>query len=287
MGRTGYLYIGMGDGGSGGDPQNHAQNLDSLLGKMLRIDVDGNQPYAIPATNPFVNRSGADEAWAFGLRNPWRFSFDRLTGRLFAADVGQNTREEVDIIERAGNYGWRRFEASLCYNPSSGCQNPAPEFPFQFPIAEYGRTEGVSVTGGYVYRGRMFPELIGTYLFSDYDSGRIWGLTETNRGTWTRTELLRSGLNVTSFGEDEAGEVYVVHHSGSIHRIRVVNPQPASTRSTLIPSSTRSDRFTSSLILINGGSSSEQVTLTQRGVDGLVRASMNLNLSSGGVFPNR
>ena len=145
-------------------------------------------------------------------------------------------------------------------------------------------TEGVSVTGGYVYRGRMFPELIGTYLFSDYGSGRIWGLTETNRGTWTRTELLRSGLSVSSFGEDEAGEVYVVHHLGSIHRIRVVNPQPASSRSTLIPSSTRSDRFTSSLILVNGGSASEQVTLTQRGVDGVVRASMNLNLGSGGVF---
>lgn len=284
FGPDGYLYIGMGDGGSGGDPQNNGQNLDALLGKLLRIDVDGAQPYAIPPTNPFVNRSGADEAWAFGLRNPWRFSFDRLTGRLFAADVGQVTREEVDIIERAGNYGWRRYEASLCYNPTSGCGNPAPEFPFQFPIAEYGRTEGSSVTGGYVYRGRMFPELIGTYFFSDYGSGRIWGLTETSLGTWTRTELLRSGLNVSSFGEDEAGEVYVVHHSGSIHRIRVVNPQSASARSTLIPSSTRSDRFTSSLILINGGSTAEQITLTQRGVDGAVRGSMNLNLSSGGVF---
>jgi len=284
FGPDGYLYIGMGDGGSGGDPQNNAQNLDSLLGKMLRIDVDGAQPYAIPPTNPFVNRSGADEAWAFGLRNPWRFSFDRLTGRLFAADVGQTTREEVDIIERAGNYGWRRYEASLCYNPTSGCENPAPEFPFQFPIAEYGRAEGVSVTGGYMYRGQLFPELIGTYLFSDYGSGRIWGLTETSLGTWTRTELFRSGLSVSSFGEDEAGEVYVVNHSGSIHRIRVINPQPASSRLTLIPSSTRSDRFTSSLILINGGSAVEQVTLTQRGVDGAVRASMNLNLSSGGVF---
>jgi len=284
FGPDGYLYIGMGDGGSGGDPQNNAQNLDALLGKMLRIDVDGAQPYAIPPTNPFVNRSGADEVWAFGLRNPWRFSFDRLTGRLFAADVGQNTREEVDIIERAGNYGWRRYEASLCYDPSSGCASPVPEFPFQFPIAEYGRDEGTSVTGGYVYRGRMFPELIGTYLFSDYGSGRIWGLTETNRGTWTRTELLLSGLSVSSFGEDEAGEVYVVHHLGSIYRIRVVNPQPASSRSTLIPSSTRSDRFTSSLMVVNGGSASEQVTLTQRGVDGAVGATMNLNLSPAGVF---
>ena len=284
FGPDGYLYIGMGDGGSGGDPQNNAQNLEALLGKMLRIDVDGAQPYAIPPTNPFVNRSGADEAWAFGLRNPWRFSFDRLTGRLFAADVGQNTREEVDIIEKAGNYGWRRYEASLCYDPSSGCASPVPEFPFQFPIAEYGRDEGASVTGGYVYRGRMFPELIGTYLFSDYGSGRIWGLTETNRGTWARTELLRSGLSVSSFGEDEAGEVYVVNHLGSIHRIRVANPQPASSRSILIPSSTRSDRFTSSLVLVNGGSASEQVTLTQRGVDGAVRATMNVNLGSGGAF---
>jgi glucose/arabinose dehydrogenase len=284
FGPDGFFYVGMGDGGSGGDPQNHAQNLDSLLGKMLRIDVDGAQPYAVPPTNPFLNRNGADEIWAFGLRNPWRFSFDRLTGRLFAADVGQSAREEVDVIERAGNYGWRRYEGSLCFNPSSGCENPAPEFPFRLPIAEYGRSEGVSVTGGYVYRGRLFPELIGTYLFSDYGSGRIWGLTETSRGAWTRTELLRSGLSVSSFGEDEAGEVYVVHHSGSIHRIRVVNPQPASSRSILIPSSVRSDRFTSSLILINGGSAPEQVTLTQRAVDGAVRASTNLNLSAGGVF---
>lgn len=284
FGPDGFLYIGMGDGGSGGDPQNHAQNLESLLGKMLRIDVDGVQPYVVPPTNPFVGRSGADEVWAFGLRNPWRFSFDRLTGRLFAADVGQSAREEVDIIERAGNYGWRRFEASLCYNPSSGCASPAPEFPFQFPIAEYGRAEGVSVTGGYLYRGRMFPELIGTYLFSDYGSGRIWGLTETNRGTWTRTELLRSGLSVSAFGEDEAGEVYVVSHSGSIHRVRVVNPQPASSRSLLIPSSARSDRFTSSLILINGGTATEQITLTQRRVDGAVGAAMNLTLTSGEIF---
>jgi glucose/arabinose dehydrogenase len=284
FGPDGYLYIGMGDGGSAGDPQNNAQNLDAMLGKMLRIDVDGAQPYAIPPTNPFVNRGGADEVWAFGLRNPWRFSFDRLTGRLFAADVGQNTREEVDLIEKAGNYGWSRYEASLCFNPPSGCASPPPEFPFQFPIAEYGRTEGVSVTGGYVYRGRMFPELLGTYLFSDYGSGRIWGLAETNRGTWTRTELLRSGLSVSSFGEDEAGEVYVVNHLGSIHRIRVVNPQPASARSMLIPSSARSDRFTSSLILVNGGPTSEQVTVTQRGVDGAVGASMNLNLGPAGFF---
>lgn len=284
FGPDGYLYIGMGDGGSGGDPQNNAQNLDALLGKMLRIDVDGSVPYGIPPSNPFVNRSGADEAWAFGLRNPWRLSFDRLTGRLFAADVGQTTREEVDIIQRAGNYGWRRFEASLCHTPSSGCESPAPEFPFQFPIAEYGRGEGVSVTGGYVYRGRLFPELNGTYFFGDYGSGRIWGLMETSRGTWTRTELLRSGMSISSFGEDEAGEIYVVNHTGSIHRLRVANPQPASSRSMLIPSSTRSDRFTSSLILINGGSIAEQVTLTHHSVDGAVRGTMNLNLASGGTF---
>lgn len=146
----------MGDGGSAGDPRNNAQNLNSLLGKILRIDVDGASPYAIPSTNPFVGRSGSDEIWALGLRNPWRFSFDRRTGRVFAGDVGQNTREEIDIIEKAGNYGWRRYEGSLCYNPPSGCGNPPPEFPFQPPIAEYGRDEGISVTGGYVYRGRLF-----------------------------------------------------------------------------------------------------------------------------------
>ncbi len=284
FGPDGYLYVGMGDGGSGGDPMNNAQNLDSLLGKMLRIDVDGAQPYAIPPTNPFVNRSGADEVWAFGLRNPWRFSFDRLSGRLFAADVGQSTREEVDIVERAGNYGWRRFEGTLCYNPSTGCGTPAGEFPFQPPISDYPRGDGVSVTGGYVYRGRMYPELQGTYLFGDYGSGRIWGLTETGQGNWIRTQLLPSGLPISSFGEDEAGEVYVVNHSGSIFRMRVTNPQPASSRSLLIPSSAKLDRFTSSLIVINGDSAADQVTITHRGVDGAARGTLNVNLSPGAEF---
>lgn len=284
FGPDGYLYVGMGDGGSGGDPQNHAQNLDSLLGKMLRIDVDGAQPYASPPTNPFVNRSGGDEVWAFGLRNPWRFSFDRLTGRLVAADVGQNAREEVDIVERAGNYGWRRFEGTLCYNPSTGCGTPVGEFPFQPPISDYGRGEGASVTGGYVYRGRMYPDLQGTYIFGDYVSGRIWGLTETGRGTWNRTELLRSGMPISSFGEDETGEVYVVNHSGSIHRVRVTNPQSASSRSLLIPSSAKLDRFTSSLVVINGDSVADQVTITHRAVDGTARGTLNMNLSSGAEF---
>jgi glucose/arabinose dehydrogenase len=204
----------MGDGGSGGDPHNNGQRLNTLLGKMLRIDVDGGTPYRVPPDNPFVGRPGArGEIWAYGLRNPWRFSFDRR--RLFLADVGQNAWEEIDLIERGGNYGWRIMEGAHCF----GSQNSCDRSGLILPIAEYGREGGCSVTGGYVYRGSRIRELVGRYLFADYCSGRLWILTEGASGRWTTSTLLDSGLRVSSFGEDQDGELYVVDHGGAIYRI--------------------------------------------------------------------
>jgi glucose/arabinose dehydrogenase len=210
------LYIGFGDGGSGGDPMNNGQRLDTLLGKLLRIDVDGGTPYRAPSDNPFVGRAGArGEIWAYGLRNPWRFAFDRTTGRLFVGDVGQNRLEEVDIVERGKNYGWRIMEGTSCYNPASGCNREGLEL----PIAEYDHAAGCSITGGQVYRGSRIPGLVGRYLFGDYCSGRIWALTETGGARWTMTQVISTDLRISSFGEDAAGEVYVVDHSGAVYLI--------------------------------------------------------------------
>jgi glucose/arabinose dehydrogenase len=214
FGPEGMLYIGFGDGGSGGDPMNNGQRLDTLLGKLLRIDVDGGTPYRVPPENPFAGRAGArGEIWAYGLRNPWRFSFDRTTGRLFVGDVGQNRLEEVDIVERGKNYGWRIMEGTSCYDPASGCNREG----LVLPIAEYEHSAGCSVTGGYVYRGNRISGIAGRYLFGDYCSGRIWALTETGNNRWTMTQLLSTELRISSFGEDAAGEVYVVDHSGSVY----------------------------------------------------------------------
>jgi len=178
FGPDGFLYIATGDGGSGGDPNNLAQDLGSLLGKMLRIDVDSGSPYAIPASNPYVGVAGArDEIWSYGLRNPWRFSFDRLTGDVFIGDVGQSAVEEISFQAAAStgneNYGWRLMEGSQCFNPSSNC-NPGG---LVLPILEYDHTLGCSVTGGYRYRGPS-ASLFGTYFYADYCTGRIWGATE-------------------------------------------------------------------------------------------------------------
>jgi glucose/arabinose dehydrogenase len=218
FGSDGMLYFGLGDGGSGGDPQGNGQNTNVLLGKMLRIDVDhtstGKQ-YAIPPDNPFVNGGGLPEIWAYGLRNPWRFSFDTPTGRLFLADVGQDAFEEIDIVTKGANYGWNVMEGTHCYSPVTGC-NPAG---LTLPIVDYAHSEGETVIGGYVYHGSLISELQNAYLFGDFSNGKIWKLVESG-STWTRTLLLTSGQPISSFGRDEAGELYAVDYSGSVLQVR-------------------------------------------------------------------
>jgi glucose/arabinose dehydrogenase len=220
FGPDGFLYIGLGDGGSEGDPLGNGQNLQTLLGKMLRINVDATGPgtqYAIPPDNPFASGGGLPEIWAYGLRNPWRFSFERAAaGRLFAGDVGGDQREEVDIIQRGENYGWNVMEGSLCFNPPSGCNASG----LILPIAEYDHTEGNAIIGGYVYSGTAIPSLQQAYIFGDLGSGKIWTLRENPPGTWTRTLLLTANTQLSSFGQDQAGEVYVVTLSGTIMRLQ-------------------------------------------------------------------
>jgi glucose/arabinose dehydrogenase len=213
-----YLYIGTGDGGSGGDPMGNGQSLSTLLGKLVRIDVDSRTrdlPYGIPSDNPFVNRDGRDEIWAYGLRNPWRFSFDGDT--LWIGDVGQSAMEEIDRAPagRAGvNYGWNLVEGTSCYEI-----DPCNEEGLWPPVATYGHSQGCSVTGGHVYRGRMHPELTGGYFFSDYCSGLIWAMPSRGRGG--AVVVADTGRFVSSFGEDEAGEIYLTDlNSGDILRLR-------------------------------------------------------------------
>ncbi len=222
FGPDGYLYIGLGDGGSSGDPENNGQDPGTLLGAILRIDVDatGDDPYGVPEDNPFVDDENArPEIWAYGLRNPWRFSFDRETGDLFIGDVGQNAYEEIDFqpASSAGgeNYGWNPTEGAHCY--LSGCELE----PYTLPILEYSHAsgEGRSITGGYRYRGEAAPSLEGVYLFGDFVSGNLWGATQGEDGAWSSEKLLETGRNLVAFGEDEAGEVYVADFSGTLYRI--------------------------------------------------------------------
>lgn len=224
FGPDGFLYIGLGDGGAGGDPHGHGQNRRTLLGAMLRIDVDrrdGEKPYAVPPDNPFArnDKGFRPEIWAWGLRNPWRFSFDRETGDLWAADVGQNRIEEVDLIERGKNYGWNVYEGSA---PFGGGGRPDPSR-YEPPVVEYlQRDGGRSVTGGYVYRGCAIPALRGVYLYGDYVSGKLWGLRYDRRARRVLENrlLLETGLRISSFGEDADGGVYVVTFDGKqIYRI--------------------------------------------------------------------
>jgi glucose/arabinose dehydrogenase len=231
FGPDGFLYIALGDGGSGGDPNNNGQSLDTLLGKLLRIDVSS-LPYTIPASNPFANTPGArGEIWAYGVRNPWRVAFDRETGDLWIADVGQNLWEEVNLqtsgFAGGANYGWRLMEATHCYNPSSNC-NPGS---LTLPVLEYSHSLGCSITGGFRYRGSSLPSHSGTYFFADYCSGRIWGATVAS-GVWHATQLLASGHVVSTFGQDGAGELYIAHYgdasSGALYKI-----VPAAARLTL------------------------------------------------------
>jgi glucose/arabinose dehydrogenase len=219
FGADGYLYIATGDGGSGGDPNNLAQSLGTLLGKILRIDVDGGAPYAIPPDNPFVGQAGArGEIWAYGLRNPWRFTFDRATRDLWIADVGQGSWEEVNLTpasSRGGeNYGWRRMEGAHCFNPSTNCNDGS----LVLPLFEYSHSFGCSVTGGYRYRGSRYPRLAGTYFYGDFCSGTIWAARESG-GTWSSEVFLETARPISSFGEDLTGEVYVVTIDGGVWRI--------------------------------------------------------------------
>jgi len=222
FGPDGYLYIGLGDGGSGGDPQGNGQNLNALLGKMLRIDVNHGDPYAIPPDNPFAGRADArPEIWAYGLRNPWRYSFDRATGDLYIADVGQNAYEEVDFQpadSRGGeNYGWDKYEGFHAYD--GGATDG-----LTMPVAEYAHAVGgCSVTGGYVYRGPSLPALNGVYLYGDYCSGQVWALYRTASG-WENPVLFNAFFTISSFGEDEVGELYLLDHGGGAVYQLVVAP---------------------------------------------------------------
>lgn len=221
FGPDGFLYISMGDGGSGGDPNGNGQNLNSLLGKLLRVDVNSGSPYGIPATNPFVPRSDArNEVWAYGLRNPWRFTFDRETGDLWIGDVGQNKYEEVDFqgadSKGGENYGWNTMEGNHCYKPESGCSEQG----LVKPVFEYDHGQGCSVTGGYVYRGKAIPSLVGRYLFADYCQTTLWATTKDAGGTFTTNKIGKVPEGVSSFGEDEAGEVYLsIDGEGAIYRL--------------------------------------------------------------------
>lgn len=218
FGPDGFLYIGMGDGGSAADPLNAGQRLDTLLGKLLRIDVDApaDRPYGIPPDNPFLDGPGRPEVWAYGLRNPWRFSFDRgQPERLFVGDVGQNQWEEVHLVRKGDNCGWRLLEGTHPFDLPRGTDTSR----LAMPIAEYSHQEGQSITGGFVYRGELCPKLVGKYVFTDFYASAFWTLTEQPDGTWRRDEVARHSFQVSSFGEDEQGELYVVDYGGAIHRV--------------------------------------------------------------------
>jgi glucose/arabinose dehydrogenase len=220
FGPDGMLYIPLGDGGSGGDPQNNAQTLGTLLGKLLRIDVSSGSPYAIPQDNPFTGQAGArPEIWAYGLRNPWRTSFDRGSSLYFIADVGQNRQEEINAVDRTAgglNYGWRIMEGSSCYNASSCDRNG-----LTLPVHTYPTSGGnCAVTGGYVYRGSAIPEITGHYFFSDHCTGGLRSLRAVNGAAEDIREWnVQSTGNVSSFGEDAGGELYVVGYGGTVWRI--------------------------------------------------------------------
>ncbi len=218
FGPDGLLYVGLGDGGSGGDPQRNGQNLTALLGKILRIDVsalDSNGGYSIPPNNPFAGRDDAkEEIWAYGLRYPWRFTFDRETGEMWAADVGQNRAEEVDIIRPGLNYGWNVMEGFECFRQSSCDQSG-----LVLPIVEYGRDDGCSVTGGYVYRGSRLPSLYGAYVYGDFCSGKIWALRYDGSSVTKHEELIDSRLGISSFAEDLDGELYILSFDSRIYHL--------------------------------------------------------------------
>ena len=218
FGPDGMLYIGLGDGGSGGDPLAHGQNTGTLLGSLLRIDVDGGDPYAVPVDNPFIGQAARDEIWGYGLRNPWRFSFDAVGGALYVADVGQNQWEEVNVVDRdqAGlNYGWNTMEGAHCFG-SSTCSEQG----LVLPAIEYSHSDGCSVTGGFVYRGSALPQLTGHYFYSDYCDGWLRSFRFSNGSIQDETEWDVGAVGqVLSFGQDRDGELYVLAAAGRVYRI--------------------------------------------------------------------
>jgi len=275
FGVDGYLYWSTGDGGGGGDPANNAQQLNNLLGKILRLDVDSAAPYGIPASNPFysnIDPNVKKEIWAYGLRNLWRFSFDKLTHDLYMGDVGQSAREEVNFqsANSAGgqNYGWRVMEGSLCYNdPSNGCDQSGKTL----PVAEYDHSLGCSITGGYVYRGSNFPTLKGYYFYGDYCSGRFFSLYKDPTLGWIPAQLLDTPYNISTFGEDEQGELYLADHgAGKIYNIRYQDP-PIVTGSVRVngnPTGAESINFSVTFSQPVTGVDTSDFSLTTSGVSG-------------------
>ncbi len=283
-----YLYIGMGDGGSGGDPEEAGQDPTTLLGALLRLNVDGGTPYGIPPDNPYDGTNGREEIWAIGLRNPWRFSFDRANGDLYIGDVGQNAWEEISFqdAETPGgvNFGWDCYEGTHTYEWTAACDTVE----LTAPIAEYGHDVGRSVTGGFVYRGSLYPALQGRYFYADYVSGRIWSLVKTDTG-FTAPELeLETGLNISAFGEDSAGELYVVGRGGSIRRLADVNgadPVPNlsdSHKRAATMSADPGERVRYDVALVNtGGAVDGTVALTDTVPSGLTYVPNSLSATSG------
>ena len=221
FGPDGYLYVAVGDGGSGGDPDENGQDRTTLLGSILRIDVDqqaAGRFYGIPADNPFAGNTDGfrEEIYAYGLRNPWRFSFDTETGQLWAADVGQNQYEEIDIIERGGNYGWDVTEGNHCFEPEKGCEQSG----LIAPVWEYDHSNGdVSITGGFVYRGSALPNLVGRYIYADYASGRVWALASPTESQAENSELLRADFRIASFGVNAEQELFLCGFDGAVYRL--------------------------------------------------------------------
>ena len=221
FGNDGYLYIAVGDGGGAGDPQGNSQNLSRIYGKLLRIDVDkkfGAKNYSIPSDNPFADGKGGalPEIFAYGLRNPWKFSIDDATGKIMAGDVGQNRIEEIDEIVSGGNYGWNIMEGTSVYKDDK-VTDKASLIP---PLAEYQHPEGKSVTGGYIYRGELLRELHGDYVYGDFVTGRVWAYDFESKQS---RQILETGLNISSFGQDKIGEVIIVDYSGKLFRITAGN----------------------------------------------------------------
>jgi uncharacterized repeat protein (TIGR01451 family) len=292
--QDGLLYIGTGDGGSAGDPLNNAQNPGSLLGKMLRIDVETGSPltYTIPPSNLFTQTLGyRDEIWALGLRNPWRFSFDRENSDLYIGDVGQNLWEEIDYLADSAlagvNFGWRCREGTHVFNTGPPCDDPVFLAGLTDPLAEYDHSEGRSVTGGFVYRGADFPALVGRYFYADYVAGKIWSI-DTN--TWSAPELeLDTSLTFSAFGEDEEGELFIVDYGGgTIRRVAdVKGPVPDLSGSVKTASTIRADpgeRITYTIALTNsGGASDGAVLLTDSLPIGLTYVAGSLAATQGFV----